>query len=436
MRWINLALLALLGADSTATDPTTLVGRLGSPRFADREAAGRDLERRGAEALPALRRALDDRDPEVRSRASTLIEQIESDLLTRPTLFRLDYQRRPLAEVIKDLSAQGGMALALDDEPITPWSGRRISLREPDPVPFWSAVDGLCRAGGLRVEPNSVVLFDPRDGEPALTLADGAVRPGFVSDRGPFRVKLTGLHFERNLPLEPMPGDPAEPTATELFQAQLQVVAEPRLRIAQVGPIRLTEAVDDRGQSLKPDGDADPIDFVNTVFVGPDMSPSIQFSVELRRPERPGRLIRRLSGTIPLLVASRRGEPLVIALADAKGKTFTSGDLSLSVDALRLEADEQSSATLDLTIRPTPGRSAGAWPPSTEFLSHQFEVRDSRGRPFVIFPQLRDEASDAARLGLVLAPGDGASAPAQLRFHGLSRAKVDVEFTFENVKLP
>ena len=50
-----------------------LVGRLGSDRYAEREAAGKELEEVGEDALPALDKATCSQDAEVRRRASKLV---------------------------------------------------------------------------------------------------------------------------------------------------------------------------------------------------------------------------------------------------------------------------------------------------------------------------------------------------------------------------
>src|SRR5689334_17623992 len=78
-----------------------LVDQLGAPRHADREAAGRELERRGEPALPALAAALRHPDAEVRRRAGELLRRIRSAAdtshrLRSPTV-SLDYRNVPLA---------------------------------------------------------------------------------------------------------------------------------------------------------------------------------------------------------------------------------------------------------------------------------------------------------------------------------------------------
>jgi hypothetical protein len=91
----NLALIVLIGQVPSA-ESAVLVDRLGSPRYAEREAAADDLERLGRQAIPALRAARDARDLEIRTRALALVNKIEGALLTQPTLVTLDFEDQPL----------------------------------------------------------------------------------------------------------------------------------------------------------------------------------------------------------------------------------------------------------------------------------------------------------------------------------------------------
>jgi len=93
-----------LGAVGGDLDPSALVARLGSPRYADRRGASDDLEKLGRRAVEALRAARSTDDAEVRSRAEMLLDKIETDLLTRPTMVTLDGRGRPLVEVVRDLA--------------------------------------------------------------------------------------------------------------------------------------------------------------------------------------------------------------------------------------------------------------------------------------------------------------------------------------------
>src|SRR5947209_7495756 len=79
--------LLIVLADAAPPDPggiNRLIRLLGSPQFAEREAATRALDKAGEPALSALRKAAgSDKDPEIRRRAAMLVERIEDRLLPR-----------------------------------------------------------------------------------------------------------------------------------------------------------------------------------------------------------------------------------------------------------------------------------------------------------------------------------------------------------------
>src|SRR5207248_6990543 len=76
-----------LPARPSAAEVKRLVRRLGSPDFAEREAAGKRLEALGEPALRALRKAEAGEDPEVRRRAGRLARAIERRLSGEVWLF-------------------------------------------------------------------------------------------------------------------------------------------------------------------------------------------------------------------------------------------------------------------------------------------------------------------------------------------------------------
>ena len=97
-----LMLTSALAADLT---PAELIARLGSPDRVVREEAGRTLEELGAEALPALRAALESaREPEARDRLIELIARVAARSLDRPTMVALDVADQPLGEAVKALA--------------------------------------------------------------------------------------------------------------------------------------------------------------------------------------------------------------------------------------------------------------------------------------------------------------------------------------------
>src|SRR4051794_41727940 len=115
--------LALAGGRLSAADAPQppdaeqLVKRLASPRFAEREAAFKALEALGPAALPALRGALADNDPEVRRRVGDLVARFERDADSAaaflPTKVRLKADGVPLGDVVRDLVKQSQIRVLL-----------------------------------------------------------------------------------------------------------------------------------------------------------------------------------------------------------------------------------------------------------------------------------------------------------------------------------
>src|SRR5262249_28798236 len=151
----------------------------------------------GRQALPALRAAHDSRDPEVRSRASALIARIENALLTQPTLVALDFDDRPLKEVVREVGERSGIKLALTPEGNAVFDGRRVTLPDPSPMPFWKAIDRICDVGQVQY---SFMNLHQTGREPSFNLTAYGQRPAGPSwDTGPFRVILIGVHYQRDV---------------------------------------------------------------------------------------------------------------------------------------------------------------------------------------------------------------------------------------------
>src|SRR4051794_23243470 len=198
---LSLTLLVI----AAVTDPEALVRRLGAPTYAERQEAEAALEGLGQAALPAIRAAArESNDPEVRMRAAHLVAKIENGLVMKSTMMRLDFRDRPLAEIVKEIGGQVGGALSLVEGNMGRGGAagppRSVTLVEPDPVPFWEAIDRLCRENDLHyVVPQSA---GPSGAQGAsFQIGVGAGIPGPTSDDGPFRVSLEAIEHHRVRPL-------------------------------------------------------------------------------------------------------------------------------------------------------------------------------------------------------------------------------------------
>jgi len=134
----------LLGVLAPGTEVESLVARLGSPKYAEREVASSKLEKLGPAAFPALKAARNDRDPEVKSRAEWLLESIERAALTRPTLLEFEPRSYSLGEVVERLGQSQGIALPLADIVDRNAASRRVfRLSDEEPMAFWQVLDRL-----------------------------------------------------------------------------------------------------------------------------------------------------------------------------------------------------------------------------------------------------------------------------------------------------
>ena len=450
-----LVLLLVMGGSSAApADPAGLTAGLGSRRFADREAAERALGELGRVAIPALRVAEASSDPEIRVRAVALLQKIEGGLLVEPTLVNLDFDQVPLPTAIQAINVQSGMHLKLMPELPQIWAERRITIHTPHPLPFWKALDAICEAGQLHHVFGAQSDFD--QGEPSVALYDGfAANQGMFDEHGPFRVQIASLHYQSEVHLAgDRAGDPGlvpnetrpavspqhQNLATRQFFAQLLVGAEPRLSITPGGPIKVTEAVDDRGQSLVIPSLGEMIQH-ESGYLGVNASPLVHLRLDLDYPVGAPLRLKKVKGLIPLVVSTRKSEPLEIPLDNAANKTFRQGGVVINIGEIRLNQPEQP-PTIDLTIKTA--RSMGQDPLVDEVdgairsvaSPQQLEILDATGRMIPWFPSSSFFDGEESRLSLTLLDRGGPAVPTTIRYYSVIRDRTEIPFEFRDLPMP
>ncbi len=262
-----------------------------------------------------------------------------------PTLIPLDFRSSPIGEVVEALGRRSGNPTDYQDSgrsmPDTPLP--RVTLEGPGPVPFWEAVDRLCAEAHLQRQLNVSAGIQPRRSTVQFVRLSGGPVSGDQGPAlytGPFRLGQFRLHMHYQREFVPRPHvEPAYLEAVGPFWAEYQVLTEPRILATRTGPVRIVEAIDDRGQSLLgPNLD---------VPTGPPRSWNhlldrpTTVRLALRRPEEPGRRLVRLRGFMPVEAALRPADPaLDVPLVDAEGRSFEVGDLIVRI--LEYRAGEQS----------------------------------------------------------------------------------------------
>jgi hypothetical protein len=308
----------------------SLIDRLGSALFREREAAGRELDALGEVALDALRKAAGAGDPETRRRAAELVERIDARLTTTrlltPTLVQLDYKDTPLAAAVADLAKRTGAPITLASTDA--YTGRTVTVAS-GPLPFWEALELFSRQAGVheredpfyreesyktviigQANPNGGNVVQRRaifvdalttDGNPTpgvrpFTLIDGPDTAGPADLTRSVRVRVSSTGVPSRVPNR---GDDSI--------IPLHVSAEPRLLCPGACDVRITRAVDDLGQSLtasavRPAADADgeELIFMANGALMPRWSPARPgpIALRLKRGEKPAKSLRELTGTV------------------------------------------------------------------------------------------------------------------------------------------
>jgi hypothetical protein len=289
-----------------------------------------------------------------------------------------------------------------------------------------------------------------------LPLFAGTGRPaGPMSDTGPFRVNLMGLHYQRSVSFlgaaqvggagRVLPGlgdanDPPGHVFNEQFYAQLQVAAEPRLSLSQNGPLRLLEAVDNLDQSLVVPSSGHPTTQRFSGYFGLSSGSTLHLQAPLRRPDHTGQSIKRLRGVVPVIVATRKPDPLVIPLDGATGKSFQNEEFSLRVLDIRTNPNTHQTS-IEIALRANPSspeaEPVGAGLPTVavrrpDTNQQQIEVLDAQGRAI---PWYHSNDAEGSRMTLTLTPHDQGAA-SEIRYYSMVRAQSEVGFEFSDVPLP
>jgi hypothetical protein len=421
---MSILALAIIAASVVADEPgpSELVRLLGSADRVEREEAARTLEELGASALPALRDAEKSGKGEARSMATTLARSIEGRLLERPSLVAVDFDGRPLDEAIRTLATRSGYVLQLDAKDDVALPRRPIVARAPTLIPFWEALDRIGRAGHVRHDPGTGLWDKTR--VPVLHVVDGEP-PTSTLYRGPFRVHLVALHRRRDLDLARSPD--REPSTRDVVYVDLQAFAEPGRFLDFDGMPRI-DAEDDRGRPLpSPSADSErPVPHTTSWNV-PGAIGVLQWRLPLGPPDPPAMKLRRLRGTLPVIVSATRPDPLIISLDDAPGRSYRHAETTIR---FRIIQDSEKQMEIEVILTRDPGPATSRDDRARDALQHRFAFEDRDGRP-LSWLQLFENVLQGNETHIQMMISEGR--PARLRFHGVVWSSTEIPFEFADV---
>ncbi len=361
-------------ADRSAPDAERfqpLIARLGSGLFREREAASRELDAFGEAALASLRQAAHAGDPEVRRRAAELVERIGGRLaaarLLAATPVSFDYRDTPLTEAVADLARRTGAPLRLMRRADS--RDRTVTARTAA-LPFWEALGLFCRQAGVHEWDGLAPLrgdmaAGPQGPNPRPRQDAPAFGPVLSADSLPWFMLLDGpgpdlpAHHAGAVRVRCLPSAAASPESIDGVTLPLQIATEPKLHWLGVQELRVTRAVDDRGQALPATVVAPALPSVGDELV---LLPNGRLAPRPRgqhgpvgvriRADAPGQRLGELAGLVTAQV--RVTEPVLALNAPAAGLTAP-GDVGGSLKVADFARDAAGEVRVTAEVELPPG---------------------------------------------------------------------------------
>ena len=429
---VGLALaLAAVGhtADPAPSSTEQLIEQLGHRDFKVREAAGKALMARGADAIAAMRKALSHPDPEIRQRLGQLVTDAERNLLLAPKRVSLSCNQTPIKDALADLSKQTGYRIDLQ-------GGGPPALVTLDlaNVTFWEALDKVSGQAGL-------VLQQHHDAQGGLLLyAQNAYTP-FTDYRGPFRLSANSFHYSKSLTFATLPRNQMMGNQrSEQMSFMFNVVAEPKLPLLGLGQAKLTLAVDDQDNSLLLPPVQYPVyEVYHSGYYG-YRNLVMQAQVQLTGAGPGARTVRHLRGSLPVtLLAEQKPEIVIEKILEVKGKKFEANQVSIDIEDVKEMPNKACQVTM--TARRGGSKDANQYDYTWANSLHQrVELTDEKGNKFAShgFNWGNQTPNSVQGTFMFGDPGNGVAIgkPAKLTYFGWVTMQHQVEFEFRDLPLP
>lgn len=393
----------------------SLVRRLGSDAYTERDAAEEQLAALGPEAREQLIAAAESPDPEVRLRAKKLLLRLKVNELWSPTRVRSPLEPLPASAALTAISRQTGNRVLAGDQYGT-FHDRVVTLEGAERS-FWEAIDELCRGSGNRVRPH----YDTR--HPGLVLAAGAAGKYPIAYAGPVRMQLVRARrsFSEEFDYERLDGE-----QSHAFQFELQAMWEDRFRlIAYRSHPELVEAVTDAGARLVAAQAA-----ASGWNVAGSGTRQLSMSLRMQPPATSSQELDALKLKWGLVAIGDQAHLDVTDFESAE--PHFQDDVELVVQSFRRGPGSRCEACL-LIVREL------VIPEPQELLFEEIEVAlfDSQGRAFHKQGQSNTLTEEGAAVKLIFAGDSQDSTPKVLRLtYPRIRTQRDLEIEFRHVPLP
>jgi hypothetical protein len=403
------------------------IEQLGDRDYQTREKAARAIEALGVEALPALLKARNHQDPEIRKRIEQWLPGLERSTLLAPRLVSLHLKDKPVREAFAELAKQTGYKIEIFQDAARE---KRLQDFDFDKLPFWEAMDQLCTASGA--------ILQPSYGDDVLRLQYQDRYAPFVCRQGAFRIVSQSLDYGRSIQFGSLPKTPAlhEPLGREFLRMTLSLSAEPRLPLLGMDDARLIEAYDDQKQSmLPPPVQGSQVPHRVSHYWGGYRTNTMTAQVNLGTASRGAKSIQLLKGVIPLtLVAEQKDVVVTGDILKAKGKKFKAANLSFDIqDVIETPNKQYQIKMIVANEDKSAANNDYNWYNS---LYYRTQLRDEKGEKFTIFGSNLSMNNNSAQVTFTFGRNGGTLPPTKLVYQDWTTLQHEVPFEFKDLPLP
>ncbi len=290
-----------------------------------------------------------------------------------------------------------------------------------------------------------------------VLLANGSAGQEFQTNTPPFQVCLLGLHRQRDVMLVRGPWiwvdeEGAQRTIENrtprnrstggpVFYARIRITTDPPTFFRQAGNVRLDEAVDDLDTSLEPtDEEIAELQPRGSQQRAAYDTRDVRFALSL--PDQPGKTIKRLKGTIPVVLQTRSKEPVaVLDVSAARGKSLQAGGATVSIQDVKIEPDHSATIKLLAKLESEKGDfrdrvyQEQVAARLVDVVQRQIDLVDDQTRPVVAYASTTVRRNEV-RGTLRVRPDEAFGAPDRVRVWGLAQTVQQIPFDFKGVPLP
>jgi hypothetical protein len=416
-----------------------LIEQLGASDFRKRDEATRRLEAQGMAAVPALQKALSHPDAEVRRRAGDLVPQLERAAFVAPRRVTLRMSDKPLRAIFDEMTRQSGYKIEFWTPPDRTNQVFTCDFKE---VPFWRALDSLCRDANLVVQQSY--------GDERVVLQSQGGHVAHVAYDGAFRFVPTGFQMYRHLEFGLDGGASAQPQRNETLTLSFLVFSEPRIPMLGIGEARLTAAYDsDRNTMLPPPAANDPQHIIGMPGMGivrhrftsrygnGNRSYMQQGQLTLHRPSETASRVKVVRGLLPVtLLVEQKAVVVADNILKAKGQSKSAGTTTFRFEDVTVLANKQIQVKLSIVEDNKDNPNDWTW---MNTMYQRIELQDDKGNKFGVFgTSWGNSAPNNVQMTLTYGAQGNAKMgpPSKFVFQQWKTIQHQVPFEFKDLPLP